>query len=103
MKIIQHDIVDDKRGHSYDLYFVEIENATSDELGTLNADRLPTIATAAVLTDGTQTVPTLTLFYQSTGIRLTSATLGDQMTIVARQDRGTPGANANIPPARGAS
>jgi len=100
VKILQHDIVDDKRGHSYDLYFVEIENATSDELGTLDADRLPTIATAAVLTDGTQTVPTVTLFYQSTGIRLTGATLNDQMTIVARQDRGTAGANANIPPAR---
>jgi len=100
VKILQHDIHDDKRGHEYDLYFVEIQDATSDELGTLDADRLPTMASVAVLTDGTQTVPTVTLFYQSTGIRVTGATLNDQMTLVAGRDRGTAGANADIPPAR---
>lgn len=99
MRILKHDTLEDKQGHHYDLYWVEIEAGTN-EIGTADEDRLPTIASVAGLTDGIQTDPTVSLFYQSTGIRVEGATTGDRLTIVARRDVGTPAGGTSIPPAR---
>jgi hypothetical protein len=99
IRIIKHDTVDDKQGHHYDIYWVE-QGSGINEIGLLDAERLPTVATAAALTDGTLTTPTVTLFYQSTGIRLTGGTAGDRIAVVARRDVGSAGAGSTTPPNR---
>ncbi len=97
-RIHSHVTVDDKRGHHFDIYDFEVQS-DPDEIGTEDADRLPTIQTAAVLGTSSQTLPTLTLFYQGTGIRLSGQSSG-RFSIVARRDLGSAGAGSSVPPVR---
>ncbi len=99
-RIHSHITVDDKRGHNFDIYDFEVQ-ADPDEIGTADSDRLPTFETASVMGTNSQTLPTLTTFYQRSGIRLSGQSSG-RFHVVVRRD-GSPAAGTTIPPLRDAN
>lgn len=100
LRIIKHDTLDDKRGHHYDVYWVRqgvISGTNHNEIPTDTTKVLPRVHSAAALTDGTLTTPTVTLFYGGHQVRLTGGTAGDEVAVIMRRDTGSPQGSTQVP------
>lgn len=97
-RIHKHITVDDKQGHHFDIWDYEVQ-AAGDEIPLDASESLPQMQTAGALGTNAQTAPTLTFFYQRTGIRITGVSSG-RYFIVARRDLGSAGAGSTQPPKR---